>query len=165
MTDRQSITAEPISVEAFSQFGSVLVAPADFGRTYFDAGLANKRSSARCSLSVAHIGETSKFQLTATEMERHQFSSQSFIPIDVSRYLIAVARSLPTGRPDTRQARAFVVPGDIGITYGADVWHHPIAVLDRPRRFAILMWKDGSDQDEEFVKLEQPFGIAIPSGR
>jgi ureidoglycolate lyase len=95
-------------------------------------------------------------------MARHEFSSQSFIPMDVSRYLIVVAPHLPAGTPDTRQARAFIVPGDVGITYGADVWHHPIAVLDRPGRFAIVMWADGSDRDEEFVKLEQPFEIILP---
>jgi ureidoglycolate lyase len=162
MTDRHSITADPISAAAFAPFGSVLEAPSHFGRTYFDSGLANERPSARCSLSVSRIAPTPDFPLTAIEMERHEFSSQSFIPMDVSRYLIVVAPHLPSGAPDTRQARAFIVPGDVGITYGADVWHHPIAVLDRPGRFAIVMWADGSDRDEEFVKLENPFEIILP---
>lgn len=163
MTDHHGITAKPISAAAFAPFGDVLQAPAEFGRTYFDAGLTNKRPAAECSLSFSLIAATGDFPLTAVEMERHEFSSQSFMPVDVSRYLIAVAPALETGLPDTRQAQAFVVPGDVGITYGANVWHHPIAVLDRPGRFAVLMWKDGGDQDEEFVKLQQPFEIMLAS--
>lgn len=165
MTDRQGITAEPISAEAFAPFGDVLKAPTDLGRTFFDAGLTNTRPTAQCSLSVSHIAAKSEFPLTAIEMERHEFSSQSFIPIDVSRYLIVVAPSLATGRPDTRLAQAFIVPGDVGITYHVNVWHHPISVLDRPGRFAVLMWKDDSNQDEEFVQLEHPFEIMLPTGK
>jgi len=163
MPDRRSITAQPISAEAFAPFGNVLEAPLEFGRTYFDEGLANLRPSASPSLSLAGIAETTDFPLTAIEMERHEFSSQSFIPIDVSRYLIAVAPPLASGLPDAQQAQAFIVPGDVGITYGANVWHHPIAVLDRPGRFAIQMWQDGTTNDEEFVNLEHPFEITLPA--
>ena len=127
--------------------------------------VTNNRPGAHCSLSVSHIAAGPEFPLTAIEMERHEFTSQSFIPIDVSRYLIVVAPSLAAGGPDTKLAQAFIVPGDVGITYGVNVWHHPISVLDRPGRFAVLMWKDGSNQDEEFVQLEHPFEIVLPTGK
>lgn len=165
MDRRTSITAESISSESFQPFGDVLEAPIEIGRAYFNSRLANHRTSAHCSLSVTHIAETGGFPLTATEMERHEFSSQSFIPIDVSRYLIVVAPSLESGQPDHQSAKAFLVPGNIGITYGANVWHHPISVLDRPGRFAVLMWLDGSDQDEEFVKLENFIDIQLPADK
>lgn len=165
MNDRLRLNAEPISAETFQPLGDVLEARSDFGRTYFNSRLANHRPAAHCSLSLTHIAQTSSCPLTATEMERHEFSSQSFIPLDVSRYLIVVAPSLDSGQPDPARAKAFLVPGDVGITYGADVWHCPISILDRPARFAVLMWTDGSDQDEEFVQLENCIDIWLPSGK
>ena len=95
-------------------------------------------------------------------MERHEFSSQSFVPMDASRYVIVVAPHAPGGGPDAGKARAFVVPGNVGITYHIDVWHHPIAVLDRPARFAVMMWRDGGPQDEEFVAVPEPFLVTLP---
>lgn len=161
MTDTPLVIAEPISTDAFAPYGDVLIAPKAFGRTYFDQGLVNARQGATASMSVAHIGEATSLPVTSIEMERHEFSSQSFIPMDVSRYLIVVAPHSTGGAADTGQARAFVVPGNIGITYGVNVWHNPITVLDRPGIFAIQMWLDGSATDEEFVKLDQPFRIGL----
>jgi len=94
-------------------------------------------------------------------MERHEFSSQSFVPIDVSRYIVVVAPRAADGGPDAEAARAFLVPGDVGITYHVDIWHHPMTILDRPARFAVFMWRDGSTGDEEFVQLAHPFRVAL----
>jgi ureidoglycolate lyase len=162
MADAPTVRAEPISASAFAEFGDVLAPPAELGRTYFDDGLTNARPNAPASLSVARIAATPSLPITAIEMERHEFSSQSFIPIDVSRYVIVVAPHRADGKPDASNARAFIVPGSVGITYGVNVWHHPITVLDRPATFAIQMWRDGSVGDEEFVKLEHPFRIELP---
>ncbi|MEM9028022.1 MAG: ureidoglycolate lyase [Pseudomonadota bacterium] len=165
MTDVPILLAEPISPEAFATFGVVLAAPSELGRIYYDQGLTNTRPNASASISIAHIAETRSLTITAVEMERHAFSSQSFIPMDVSRYLIVVAPHDVNGTPDAQQAKAFIVPGDVGITYGADVWHHPITVLDRPAVFAVQMWRDGTASDEEFVKLERPFRIDLSESK
>ena len=162
MTDAPVVLAAPISAEAFAAYGDVLAPPAEVGRTYFDGGLTNARASAPASLSISLIPATASLPITAVEMERHEFSSQSFIPMDVSRYLIVVAPPRADGTPDGSKAQAFIVPGNVGITYGVNVWHHPITVLDRPGTFAVQMWRDGSVMDEEFVKLEQPFRIELP---
>ena len=58
------------------------------------------------------------------------------------------------------RARAFLCRPDQGVTYGANVWHHPFTVLDRVARFAIVMWRDGTKTDEEFVKVA-PFSVEI----
>ena len=49
----------------------------------------------------------------------------------------------------------------IARTYRPDTWHHGLTVLDRPGRFAIFMWRDGTKGDEEFVPVP-PFTICIP---
>jgi ureidoglycolate lyase len=158
------IVAEPLRAQSFAEFGDVLEAPAEAGRAYFEGGLGNRRPRARPSLSVAHVAPLGSLPLEATMMERHEFSSQSFMPLDVARWLVVAAPSAPDGGPDAAQARAFIAGPGQGITYRQNVWHHPLTVLDRPARFAIFMWlEDGSGTDEEFVTLRKPFTVVAPS--
>lgn len=158
------LTAMPLTAEAFAGFGEVIEPPPQFGRRYASEALANGRAAARPSLSIASMPPLDATALTAVKMERHEFSSQSFIPLDVSRYVVLVAPHGEVGRPDVSRLKAFVARGDQGITYGMNVWHHPMTVLDRPGRFAIAMWLDGSRGDEEFVDLPHPVTIVIPAG-
>jgi ureidoglycolate lyase len=43
-------------------------------------------------------------------------------------------------------------------------WHHPLTVLDGPASFAVLMWRDGTTGDEEFVPVDPPLTIVLPEG-
>ncbi|WP_088343378.1 MULTISPECIES: ureidoglycolate lyase [Rhodomicrobium] len=156
----RTILAEPISAEAFAPFGELLVPPAAPGRDYFDASLSNARPGARPSVSLA-VAEPVAVPLDAVVMERHQFSSQSFVPVDADGYLAIVAPHAADGGPDVERGRAFLVPGGQGITFRADVWHHPMACLNRPSTFAIVMWLDGSSADTELVSLATPFRVAL----
>ena len=94
-------------------------------------------------------------------MERHAWSSQSFVPLDPARWLVLVAPHAAAGGPDMARAAAFVAGPGQGVTYGADVWHHGLTVLDAPARFAVFMWRDGTVGDEEFVDVE-PFTVELP---
>jgi len=38
--------------------------------------------------------------------------------------------------------------------------HHPLTVLDALGRFAIIMWRDGTEGDEEFVAVA-PFDLDL----
>jgi ureidoglycolate lyase len=155
------MSAMPITAEAFAPYGELLVPPEGFGRCYLDEGLANLRPSAWPSLSIAAIAPLAALPLRAVQMERHRFSSQSFLPMEAGGYLAVVAPHAADGGPDEARVQAFIIPGDIGITYRADVWHHPMVVLDRPARFAIVMWRDGGAGDEEFVTLSAPLSIRL----
>lgn len=157
----RTILAEPITAEAFAPFGELLVPPAAPGRDYFDGALSNGRPGARASVSLAIAEPVPGLPLDALVMERHAFSSQSFLPMDSGRYLVVVAPHAAGGGPDAGQARAFIVPGTQGITYRADVWHHPMATLDRPGSFGIVMWLDGSAADTELVTLAEPFRVGL----
>ena len=157
----RTIVAEPITPDAFAPYGDVLACPAEPGRVYCDQGLANGRPEVGASLSLAHIAPVAEMPLRVWQMERHEFSSQSFVPLDAARYVIVVAPKAANGGPDADKARAFLVPGTIGITYYADVWHHPIAVLDRAARFAVVMFRDGGPRDEEFVPVPEAFLVTL----
>jgi ureidoglycolate lyase len=156
------IIATPLTTEAFAPFGDVLTAPAEFGRVYFDAGLRTTRPGARPSLSVAHVGPLAVLPLEAKVMERHEFSSQSFLPLDIGRWLVVVAPPGAGGGPDPARAVAFLAGPGQGVTYHAGTWHHPLTVLDRPARLAVFMWRDGTSTDEEFRPLATPFTVDIP---
>ena len=156
------IRAEPLTAAGFAPFGEVIERPADFGRVYFSERLASGRAAARASLSMTRARPLEADSLVATRMERHEHSSQSFVPVDVSRYLVVVAPHGAAGRPDADRLQAFVARGDQGVTYGMNVWHHPLCVLDRPGVFAVFMWLDGGRGDEEFVDLPQPTTILFP---
>jgi ureidoglycolate lyase len=82
------------------------------------------------------------------------------VPIDVGRWLVLVAPHAADGGPDMREARVFLAGPQHGITYAANVWHHPLTILDRPATFAIFMWLAGGNGDEEFVTLREPVTIA-----
>ncbi len=159
----RTIATEPLTAVSFAPFGQVIEHPADFDRIYFSEALGNARGGAKPSLSVSHARSLATAHLVATKLERHEFSSQSFVPIDVSRYLVIVAPHGADGQPDATRLKAFLARGDQGVTYGMNVWHHPMTALDRPARFAVFMWLDGGRGDEEFVDLSEPIAIAFPA--
>jgi len=155
------IAPEPLRAEAFAPFGDVLEAPSAPGRHFFGEGLANRRAGAAPSLAVACVPPLASLPLFATRMERHQFSSQSFLALDVARWLVIVAPKAAGGGPDAARARAFLGGPGQGVTYRIDTWHHPLTVLDRPARFAVLIWLEHSKTDEEFVTLDEPFTVDV----
>ena len=158
------LVAEPLTSAAFLPYGEVLEGPAIPGRTHFEDALANLRPAARPSLSLVVKEPVTAFPIRSHRMERHQFSSQSFIPQEAGRWLVVVSPHRAQGAgPDMARARCFLARGDQGVTYGADVWHHPFTVLDREARFAVLMWRDGTAQDEEFVDVPE-FEIVLGEG-
>ena len=156
-----TLTTTPLTLTAFAPFGDVLESPPQAGRATFDGALANLRASAPLSLSLVHKLPTA-LPLESSTMERHRFSSQTFLPLAAQRWLIVVAPHLPSrDAPDMQKAQAFVAEGNQGVTYGADVWHHPFAVLDQPAHFAVATWRDGGPDDDEFVSVPT-FTIRLP---
>ena len=149
------IKIEPVTAEAFAPFGQLLPPrPPGQGRQELDEELQNARASARPRLSIATV-EPKSLPLTVTKLERHVHSSQAFVPLDCASYLVLVAPHGEGDRPDMGRIRAFRVPGDTGINYRADTWHHPLAPLERTARFAILLFVDGTATDEEWADLPE----------
>jgi ureidoglycolate lyase len=144
---------EPIDVGAFLPFGQ-LIQPSAPGRDPQELieELQNNRASARARLSIATV-EPKTLPLAAVQMERHVHSSQAFVPIDCASYLVLVAPRGADDMPNLVKLRAFRAPGDTGINYRANTWHHPLSPLERRGRFAILTFVDGTATDEQFVDL------------
>jgi ureidoglycolate lyase len=86
-------------------------------------------------------------------MERHPYSSQTFIPHDLGRYLVLVAPCADNGDPFIDQLQAFVADASQGVTYRPDVWHHPFTALDRPSECFVLRYDDGTDSDTQWFEV------------
>jgi ureidoglycolate lyase len=152
------LIARPLTPEAFAPYGEVLAAPAEAGRRYFGPKLENRRVRAGLDFSLSTIAASS-LPLKLRLFERHAFSAQVFMPVDVARYLVTVCPDTGQGRPDTAQSVSFVVPPDLGVMYVAGTWHHPMVALDRMGRFSVVMWACGDADDEELVPLDREIEV------
>jgi len=155
----KTLIVEPLTAQAFAPFGDVIDLPARPGRTYYNGALGNLREQAAPNLSLTMREPAGELPLRAHLLERHEFSSQTFVPIDVHAYLVVVAPHRPEGGPDAARARAFLARGDQGVTYRPNTWHHGLTVFGRPATFAVFMWQAGGEGDEEFVEVE-PFMVS-----
>ena len=151
-----TLVLEPLTAAAFAPYGDVLSAPPVPGeRAFYADGLTPDGAGTRMSLHVNHV-LPSALPFVATRMEHHPATSQTFIPLDASRYLVVVAGRAPDGGPDPASLKGFWSPGTQGVTYRAGVWHHGMIALDRPAHFAVLMWRRREGSDDVFVDLPAP---------
>ena len=125
---------------------------------HFDA-ISNLRAQARINLAQVRARRYEPTErITVDTIERHRFSSQSFFPLNVSRYLILVGMPTEQGCPDVSELKVLSVPGDVSITYKPGVWHMGISVLDGGNDFLMLVHEEGNAKDCDFASME-PFNI------
>lgn len=145
------VPLEPFTGAAFQAFGHEIVFPDIGERTRPGPPIDNLRSEAQAMMNLTSRRPDAT-PLDYTEMERHRFSSQAFIPIRASRYIIVVAPSDADGNPDVTACRAFAATGRQGVIYNSDTWHCPLRVLDDPALFCVFLHRNGVD-DEDFRPL------------
>jgi ureidoglycolate lyase len=149
---------EPLTAEAFAPFGDVVAPPALGDRVSLMETLGGTGTP---RLSFSHAAPL-PLPLVATQMERHNRSSQCFVPMDAARWVVIAAPDAG-GRPDVAGLRGFVAHPDQAVNFHRGVWHHPSRVLDRPARFAVLMWTTGvTTDDEEWADLPEAVTLDIP---
>lgn len=150
-----AIVALPLTAEAFAPFGELVDAPDQGGKSAnggtarrhdFIGKLANLRPGAQANLCTVRCAPVA-FPLEMKLLEKHPHSTQAFVPMVVSRYLVAVAPTGADGLPDMTGVRAFIAGPGQGINYRAGTWHHPLVVLDAPAQFAMFVWEDGTKED------------------
>ena len=156
---RRSITSRPISENEFLPFGSLLESPKTGARENFAASVCNGRNSAKANLALIREHPAEQ-RFTATTLERHPQSTQSFFPLSVRRYLVVVCGSDTNGHPDLDTLRAFECSRNQAVSYAVGTWHMGMKTLDAPGVFAMLVHEDGGSADCEFREVE-PFEVRI----
>uniref|UniRef100_UPI003342040E ureidoglycolate lyase n=1 Tax=Paracoccus sp. TaxID=267 RepID=UPI003342040E len=90
--------------------------------------------------------------------ERHEHSSQMFVPMSGQHYLVIVWDDHPA---QDGKVRAFVGAPDDVVIYKPGIWHHGIISLNRPGVFASTMWRTRGGTDVEFLQVPQPFVLPL----
>lgn len=152
------LTARSLTTEGFAPFGRVIAAPEKPGRAFLGSLIENRRDAADLDFSLTHSAP-SALPFEARLMERHPLSSQAFLALDVARFLVIVAPSAEDG-PDMARAQAFIGSAGQALVYAPGTWHHGMVALDRPGRFAIIMWCAEDGRNDEFHSLAQPVTVA-----
>lgn len=155
----RSLQVKPLTGEGFVGFGQVLSPPSQSERSYFGELLQSRRANARLDLSFTTL-TGSALPLRLSLFERHLHSSQAFIPLDVSRYLVTVCPDNGQGQPHVAAAVSFVADGSQTVLYDPGTWHHPMVALDRTGQFVIAMWSAGDGEDEELVPLAEAIEVS-----
>lgn len=153
------IKALALTPEAFLEFGAVLAstgcAPQ---RDEFVGCVENRREQAKPNLTFIHALPK---PAVVGAVERHLYSSQTFVPMNGAKSLIAVCPSAPDGEPELADLRVFVAQGGQAVHYNAGTWHAPLCTLDQPGEYVMLRWDDGSIDDTELRRLDQLLEIDI----
>lgn len=157
--DQLELTLRPLTESDFAPYGDVVEAPSTPGRAYFNS-IGSLRPAASPKLWMLTKAPTLSLPLRVDVLERHEFSSQAFVPIDVSRWIVVVAPGVGN-RPDREAAVAFMARADQAICFRAGTWHAPLCVLDRVSRLVVSMWLDDTAADEEMVKIS-PIVVGEP---
>jgi ureidoglycolate lyase len=165
----RSLVARPLTPEAFAPFGDVVSAGLKAGasanqgtavRFDWSAKLESGRPGAKPNLAVFR-SVPQPLPFTVKLLEHHPQSSQAFLPMRCSRFLVCVAPTAPEGGPDLDGLVAFVCGPGQGVNYHQGVWHHPIIALDTPAEFAMLAWEDGGKEDCVVRQFSTPVSVVV----
>jgi len=155
---RLRLAAAPLTAAAFAPFGDVIEAE---GRAQYpiNAGTA-QRYNDLAKVEVTAAGGRPLISLLKAEpvslplrlrlMERHPLSSQAFIPLSSTPFLVIVA---PPGALDTDRIRAYLSNGRQGVNYRTGTWHHPLVALEQTSEFLIVDRGGEGDNCDE-ISLE-----------
>ncbi len=143
MSERRLPIAELTRAE-FAPFGDVIECE---GRAHYpiNAGTAERyhdlatvdvaAEDGRPLISICRA-QPARLPLRLSLLERHPLSSQAFIPLSTTPFLIVVA---PPGEvPDLDRLRAFRSNGRQGVNYRRGTWHHPLLALERVSDFLVV---------------------------
>lgn len=142
------ISVAPLTSEQYAPYGQVIQADTKEGSALsanqgtalkfpFVSKVVNKRKNAIPNLSVFRCSPHNRNQddkplkFSIKLLERHEFSTQQFIPMgsEDARYLVIVAKG--GDKPDLSTMKAFLATGKQGVSYSEGIWHHPMIALDK----------------------------------
>ena len=145
-----TINPKPITKENFSKFGDMItkanIKPIEINDGYakrFD-GIANLNTTKDNGETTICIFSALKrsFPMKIDMMEKHPLGSQAFVPMKETTFLVFVAPE--GGKPNLREAEAFIVPPGIGVNYNPGTWHFPL-IATEDMNFLVVDRKGSGD--------------------
>lgn len=156
-----SITAVPLTAEAFKPFGDVIEAAGAADMMINEGRCERFHNRARLTFQGGEAGislfrsDASSLPYELTLMERHPIGSQAFLPMSKTPFLVVVAEDAD-GKPG--KLHAFVTAPGQGVNYLADTWHAPLIALEDQAVFAVID-RIGSGNNLEESPLSEPVRI------
>jgi ureidoglycolate lyase len=153
----RTLSALPLTAEAFAPFGDVLDATGDF--RLINAGLCQRHHDrARIDTGDGRTGisifkaKPRVLPYSFDLIERHPDGTQAFLPMSEHPFLVIVATS-PQATP-----RAFLTNGAQGINLHRGTWHGVLTPLHEPGLFAVVD-RIGSTPNLEEHRFPSPFTV------
>lgn len=134
----RTLSAIPIAPEHYAPYGAVVAAHGGVAPRIANHGAAvawdalatlvdTRGPAAAIHASLFRCKPLKGTSLEVRRLERHPRSTQLFVPMNATRYLVVVAQG--GGDPDWSTLAAFVVGPTQAITYAPGIWHHPMVAL------------------------------------
>ncbi|MDI9407955.1 MAG: ureidoglycolate lyase [Candidatus Pacebacteria bacterium] len=162
------VKLEPLTRAAFADFGDVIdcdgVTPKlinqGFAKRYNNlspttdlGGLPADGLNVNISIFVA---QPRPMPIEIKLMERHPLATQAFYPTQNQEWLVVVA-----GDPQREESyRGFRATGRQGVTYGKNIWHHPLLVL-QPDSYFVIVDRRGPEANLEEVELKESLFVGL----
>ena len=162
----RSVTARPLTAEAFAPFGQVIDTAGTVPRP-MNAGMA-RRFHDLAAIEVVGDGARTviglveaqpyPLPLRLTLVERHPLGAQAFVPLSAAPFLVVVCPDAD-GRPGRPQA--FVTAPRQGICYARGTWHGVLTPFGASQDFVVIDRGGPGVNLEEHVFAE-PWTIHLP---
>ena len=160
------VMTEPLSAAAFAPFGEVIDLLSDARREYATRAFEHDATPGAPSMWIGFppgVVNAPNGILRLKKLERHPHATQTFVPIEAGRYLVVVCAAAADGSPDLTTLRALIGDEKQAITYGQNVWHHGLTVLDTRTRFVTLMASYRTGDDDVFLDVPAAVDVILPT--
>ena len=132
----REVRVEPLTRSAFHAFGDVIerdprscfeINDGEVLRHHDLAGVDVTAEDGRPVISIFQVLRPAALPFRLRLMERHPVSSQAFVPLDRSEFLVVVAPG--DARPEIPGMRGFMARRGQGVNLRPGTWHHPLIAL------------------------------------
>ncbi|MGB1871006.1 MAG: ureidoglycolate lyase [Candidatus Puniceispirillaceae bacterium] len=163
MTAPRDLPVERLSAAAFAPFGQVIQTDGaerimiNEGTTTRFHELAGVDVATGDGLPILSIfrGTRRPDPIAIRMMERHPLGSQAFMPLAAHDWLVVVApANADDSAPDFDRLRCFRAPGNVGVSYARNIWHHPLLVL-QPEQDFLIIDRAGPDGEDRSANLQE----------
>ena len=131
-----NLNIKEINKENFSKFGQLISTKnikseninADTTKGFFDiVNIEILGNDNECRINIFNA-QKRHFPLEINMLENHPFSSQAFIPLQKTTFIVVVA---PISEiPNLNSIEAFIIPSEEGVNFLPKVWHFPLIAIE-----------------------------------
>ena len=131
-----NLIIKEVNKENFSKFGQIISTKdiksesinSDTTKSFYDiVNIEILGNDNHCRVNIFQA-QKREFPLKIDMLENHPFSSQTFIPLQKTTFIVVVAPISKT--PDLNSIEAFKIPTEEGINFLPKVWHFPLIAIE-----------------------------------